>query len=205
MSRSLTAAVETGSQQPNVTAILLAKLDFSSGMLYVTNMPYNVTPAWDGNTYVGGGNLVGVDPVSESADQQAHELKYRLAGIPPEYLSIALTEHYQGRDAFLYWALMDADHKVVSDPVLLFKGRMDSMEIVLGQQGVITLTAQSRLADWSRARVRRYNDADQQAEYPGDKFFEYQEQMVSVELLWGAAGTSPSPVQMPSQQESGVE
>lgn len=195
MSRSLTAAVETGSQQANVTAILLAKLDFSSGMLYMTNMPYTVT--WDGNAYVGGGSLVGVEPVSESADQQAHELKYRLAGIPPEYLSIALTEHYQGRDAYLYWALMDADHKVVADPVLLFKGRMDVMEVVAGQQGIITLTAQSRLADWARARVRRYNDADQQAEYPGDLFFQYQEQMVSVELLWGAAGSSPSPVQTP--------
>jgi hypothetical protein len=195
MSRSLTTAVETGTGAANVTAVLLAALDFSSGFVYVTNMPYSVT--WSGNTYVGGGNLVGVEPIRESADQQAHELKYRLAGIPPQYLSIALTEHYQGRDAFLYWALMDADHKIVADPVLLFKGRMDSMEIGLGQQGVITLTAQSRLADWSRARVRRYNDADQQAQYAGDKFFEYQEQMVSVELLWGAAGSSPSPVQTP--------
>jgi hypothetical protein len=32
---------------------------------------------------------------------------------------------------------------------------------------------ESRLVDLERAEVRRYTDADQQAEYQGDRFFEY--------------------------------
>ncbi len=35
------------------------------------------------------------------------------------------------------------------------------------------LTCESRLVDLERAEVRRYTDADQQAEYPGDRFFEF--------------------------------
>jgi hypothetical protein len=44
---------------------------------------------------------------------------------------------------------------------------------------------ESRLVDWERARVRRYNDADQQAEYPGDLGLQFVEQMVEKQLIWG--------------------
>ena len=37
----------------------------------------------------------------------------------------------------------------------------------------VALTCESRLVDLERAEVRRYTDADQQAEYQGDRFFEY--------------------------------
>jgi hypothetical protein len=50
---------------------------------------------------------------------------------------------------------------------------MDVMEVTDGAEGRISLTCESRLVDLERAEVRRYTDADQQAEYQGDRFFEY--------------------------------
>jgi hypothetical protein len=50
---------------------------------------------------------------------------------------------------------------------------MDTMEVVDGPEPRIVLTCESRLVDLERAEVRRYTDPDQQAEYPGNRFFEY--------------------------------
>jgi hypothetical protein len=74
--------------------------------------------------------------------------------------------------------------KIVADPVGPFTFRMDSLEFELGRTGTLRLTAEGRLADWQRPRVRYYNDADQQAEYPGDNFFANTEEFVEKTLIW---------------------
>ena len=61
----------------------------------------------------------------------------------------------------------------VADPFPLWAGLMDVMEVTDGAEARISLTCESRLVDLERAEVRRYTDADQQAEYQGDRFFEY--------------------------------
>lgn len=48
----------------------------------------------------------------------------------------------------------------------------------------IIVTAESRLAGWERARVRRFNDADQKKLYPTDRFFEGMVEGVEVEIVW---------------------
>ncbi|AWV21498.1 Transcriptional regulator, LacI family [Roseomonas mucosa] len=45
--------------------------------------------------------------------------------------------------------------------------------VVDGAEPRVSLTCEGRLVDLERAEVRRYTDADQQAEYPGDRFFEF--------------------------------
>ena len=55
----------------------------------------------------------------------------------------------------------------------LWAGLMDTMEVVDGPEPRVALSCESRLVDLERAEVRRYTDADQQAEYPGDRFFEF--------------------------------
>ena len=64
------------------------------------------------------------------------------------------------------------------------------MQILLGStQSEVLLTAENRLADWDRPRIRRYNDADQQSEYPGDLGMQFAEQMVNKTILWGKVST----------------
>jgi hypothetical protein len=81
-------------------------------------------------------------------------------------------------------AIVHGDVAVIADPVGPFTFRMDSLEFELGRTGTLRLTAEGRLADWQRPRVRYYNDADQQAEYPGDNFFANTEEFVEKTLIW---------------------
>lgn len=48
----------------------------------------------------------------------------------------------------------------------------------------VVVTAESRLAGWERARVRRFNDADQRKQHPTDRFFEGMVEGVETEVVW---------------------
>ena len=184
MTRSVTTAFGNAMAGANVPLLCFIELEFDSGTVRVCNAAYGF--AWNSYTWIGAGNLISMSEVQEGADLEAYGVSMQLSGVPEGYVSIALGEHYQSRPARIWAAPLDANYVVIADPVLLFNGRMDAMPISMeGGKAVITLTAESRLADWGRPRVRRYNDADQQAAYPGDLGLQFVERMVEKELIWG--------------------
>lgn len=138
-----------------------------------------------GEEWIGLGNLGSIEAVQEGASLQMYGCGLTLTGIPPEYISLALDEDYQGRACTIWLAPLSTDYQILADPAIVFRGRMDTMDIELGETATITVTAESRLADWERPRVRRYNDEDQQSVHPGDRGMEFVQQMVSRELIWG--------------------
>ncbi len=184
MSRAVTPAVEAALEAGNVPAIVMVEMDFPSGFLRVNNSP--VTFAWNGYDWLGLGDLGGIDAISEGASLESRGLAFRLSGVPPANVSIAMGQQYQGRSCKVWYAPLDAaTHAVLADPVLSFHGRLDVMSIELGETATITVTAESRLADWARPRVRRYNHDDQQIDFPGDNGFEFVTSVVDKELRWG--------------------
>jgi hypothetical protein len=184
MTRGLTAGIDSAVEAGNVPAIVLVEMDFPSGFLRVNNSA--VTFPWNGYNWLGLGNLGGIDAIKEGASLESRGLAFRLSGVPPANISFALGQQYQGRACNVWFAPLDpATHAVVADPVLIFSGRLDTMSIELGETATITVTAESRLADWARPRVRRYNHDDQQIDYPGDKGFAFVTSIVDKELRWG--------------------
>ena len=62
---------------------------------------------------------------------------------------------------------------------------MNYLTIVEDKVATIKLATHGRLADFERARVRRYNDEDHQAVHAGDLYYQYVAQMVEKPLRWG--------------------
>jgi hypothetical protein len=182
--RTLTTDLTNALAAENVTPVLFAELDFSSGFLRVhTGVGTLVV---ESNNYTGVGTLGQVETIEESTELQSYGLRLSLSGIPNTLIGIALTEHYQGRALRVLVGALDVNHVLIASPVLVFAGRMDNMQITLGPESAsISLNAENRLIDWDRPRIRRYNNSDQQAEYPGDLGFEFAEQMVNKTLFWG--------------------
>jgi hypothetical protein len=189
LSRELTAAVLAASENANVPMVAFVELDFGSGFVRVTNAPHSMT--WNGYTWIGLGTLGGINAVDEGTGLEARGVALTLSGVPvsgegdSENISIALGEHYQGRDCRVWVALLDDQFSIVPDPKLIFLGRMDNMEIEIGATATIIVRVESRLADLERPRVRRYNNEDQQIEYSGDRGLEFVEQMVDKSIVWG--------------------
>lgn len=183
MTRSISAGMIAASEAPVVRPVIATELDFQSGFVRVNSSPSSIVI--EGNEYLGVGSLGKISAVQEGSDQQAYGITLTLSGIPSELISIALGEHYQGRSCRVLLALLDENHQVIASPTILWSGRMDTMDIELGESATISVTAESRLVDWERARIRRYTSEDQRAEHPDDKGFEFVPRMQEKELIWG--------------------
>jgi len=168
--RSLTAGVQTEIAGEIVRPIRLVDLDFPSGILYITDAPMDIV--FNGNTYLGVGDLGSIGVMTESSNQQANGITLTLSGISPTQnnINILLAEHYQGRSCKIYHAFLDDNHVLVPSPVMDGEFIMDEPTINLGTTATITIAAESILIGWSRATLLRYTDEDQQRLHPGDKF-----------------------------------
>lgn len=181
--RSLTTAAKNAFNQLNFPSLVLVELDFADGFVRLCNAGYSV--AWNGYNWLGIGNLGSIEAISEGVALQMYGCRLTLSGIPPEMISEAFSQTYQGRGATIYLAPLNDDFTFIADPVVVFKGRMDTMDILIGTTATVTVSIESRLVDWERPRIRRFNDADQRSEYPNDRGFRYVDQMVSKDLKWG--------------------
>ena len=78
---------------------------------------------------------------------------------------------------------------MVSDPVLMFAGRLDAVRLNDDPEAgtcTVGLTYESRLADLTTPRTLRWTHESQQLLYPGDMAFEYVAAIQDKEFTWGS-------------------
>ena len=184
MSRNLTTAVQNQLAASELEPFFAIKLAFDSGDVRVWTGYNDITIASE--TYIGGGQLLSISPIQETVEIAARGVNMSLNGINSSLVSVALTESYQGRSAKVYLGVISSG-AVVSDPYLVFDGRMDVMTIEdAGETANISLSAESRLIDLERARVRRYTDNDQQNQFAGDTGLRFVADLQDKEIAWGS-------------------
>ncbi len=192
MSRTLTAGVTAEVQKAEVRAEAIAHFAFDSGSLRFWTGVGDLE--WNGDTYIGTGNLGGISPVEESGAVKTSDLSFTLSGLPASLISVALGEHYQGRLCELWVGFFDTSGVLIDDPVPTFAGRMDTMTVVdNGDTASITVVATNRLKDLDRPNhARFYTDQDQQEEFPGDLGFQFVPEMQDAVIIWGKGIMEPA-------------
>ena len=185
MSRSLTTAVENASEAAEIAAVvLLAKLEYDGGTSFVNTGVSTIT--YDGDDYLGVGDFGGMSGVNETSEVQESSVTLTLSGVDSGLISVAFNEDYQGRPATLYMGFLDGDHALIDDPVIIFKGRMDTQNIsIQGGTGTISLTVISAQAGILKSIERRYNNQSQQSLYTGDLGMEFVSQAKEKPVTWG--------------------
>jgi len=181
--RTISTAVSNALHAEHVPYMVLVELDFVEGFVRLTNAGYNFT--WDGHEWIGAGDLGNITAIEEGLDLQAYGCTLTLSGIASEYIAECFGTGYAGRNATIYIAPLSAEYTMLTSPFIIFQGKMDTMPIKLGADAAIQVTIESRLINWERSKSRRYNQEDQQSEYPNDKGFEFVPQMVEKEIFWG--------------------
>lgn len=160
---------------------LAAELLFDSGALRLWNGYGDLTVG--GETYTGGGSLINVSSVEESAEIGAKGVSMLLTGVSSSILALALTENYQYRVANIYVGAITTG--TVSS-YKVFSGRMDVMTISEeGETCTIAMTAESRLIDLERPRLRRWTSEDQKGLDATDKGFEFVNSLQEKTIKWG--------------------
>ncbi|WP_307139895.1 hypothetical protein [Pseudoroseomonas cervicalis] len=163
---------------------MAAYLDFPSAPVRVNGSPATIFIG--GHEYLGVGALGSISMAEEGVELQAYGMTLQLSAIPRDAAIASLAEAYQGREAIVWEVLFDAAWKVIADPITIFRGRMDQMNLALGSTGKVEVKLESRLRDWERPRLRRYTSEDQRREHPADLGFEFVSKTTEKELIWPA-------------------
>ncbi len=64
------------------------------------------------------------------------------------------------------------------------------VKLTIRETATIVVTAESRLIDWNRPRIRRYTDGDQQERFSGDLGFQFMSDASEKEINWGGKVTA---------------
>jgi hypothetical protein len=167
MSRTVPTDILTALSQPEEEPFYAVEIDLDSGPLRIWTGVGDRTI--DGDTYTGGGNLVGISGLEEVADLSAKNITLTLSGMPPSVVALALGEPYQRRKVRVLWGV-----RGVSDFVEVFSGSLNQMVIEDGpESGTISVTVDSKLVELERASNRRYTSVSHKTRYPNDTFFDF--------------------------------
>lgn len=173
---------------------ILVDLEFSTGTQRFTTWPVNVLAG--GNTYIGLGNLVAVQGLSESEDRAARRVKVVATVVNNTILAsvIGPASVYRGRFARVYQQLMADNFVSAGAPIHRWTGRMERVSVerdapssVTGSSGggrIVLDCSRAGAAQARRADTRRSTHAQQSARYPGDRGLEYQQDLVEKPSLW---------------------
>jgi len=193
MTRTITSNNKNETTAEVFRPVLFLFLDLDGGDVLVNSSDQDIAWDFDGDssdeTFSGVGQFGNVSVVSETSDLKATGIQCSLTGIPTTHISNALNESYSGREAKLYVGFHNASRALVADPMVLFHGRIDTMDIQLGKTAQVNVTIESKLVDWERTRIRRYTNEDQRSAHSSDEFLEFVTQTVEKEIVWGQKTT----------------
>lgn len=176
------AGVPSAFSDAQLTAFFAIDLDFDSGITRLWNGLGDLVI--NGETYTGGGTIISVSPILEDADISAKGITLSISGIDSTALSYALNENYQGRDLIMRVGTIADDGTIQS--YIAFSGLMDVMIVTEdGDTCTIGISAESRLIDLERARIRRYTSEDQKQLYPNDRGFDFVASIQETQVQWG--------------------
>jgi len=189
MTRTIATANKNETTAEVFRPVLFLFLDLDGGDVTVNSSDQDIAWDFDGDssdeTFTGVGQFGSVSVINESADLKASGIQCMLTGVPTTHISNALSESYSGRTAKLYIGFLNASRVLVADPMVIFAGRIDAMDIQIGKTASVSVSIESKLVDWERARIRRYTNEDQRNLYSTDEFCEFVVQTVEKELVWG--------------------
>ena len=188
MSRIISATNATEADKPAIVVVVMADLDFASGMLRLHDGSGSISSG--GNTYLGAGQLAGLDVIDENIDIVARGIKLTLSGVDSVTIVPAMTEVYQNRDVTLYLGFVNsATGALLDTPETIWEGRMNQMTFNIDKgSAVIELTCEHRLR--REPRIARYTDEDQRQAFSGDRFFDLTYAIPGFMSKWGSRDTS---------------
>lgn len=133
---------------------------------------------YNGETYLGIGELGGIGNVSENANSSANRLKMTLKIHDILLLAQIYNTDFVGRDCYVHLVAFDEDRQIVGGHNFLFDGEIVNVDVQRGDPdkdipSTVAITCSDWYERWSTApNNARTTDSAQQYLYPGDRFFD---------------------------------
>ena len=185
MDRGSTGAFQTEIVKSANKPFHLVKLSFDDVSYFLSDAYIPVT--YDSNTYTPTGSFLAFSDIVETNEANIETISISLSGVDTTYVNLFLTGGYLDRTVQIYKAFLDSSDALVSDPLLIFDGRLNNpviKEDVEAGTSTIAVQASSLFVDFDRINTRFTNNESQQSFFAGDTGFRFSSVVVK-ELNWG--------------------
>lgn len=187
--RDITSGFETEIEASQLAPIEMLQLEFDSGTVRMWSGIGNLT--YGSDIFYGVGTILAIESAEETNELKATSGRFRLSGVDSSMLSLSLLENYQGRPVSYWYGVLDKITRVlIPDPYLVFRGKMDILEIDdNGQTSDVNLSAESDLIDLRVVRERKYTNEDQKSMFPTDEGLSFVANIQDISINWGVGVT----------------
>ena len=185
MDRGSTTAFQTEIVKSANKPFHLLKLSFDDVNYYLSDAFIPVT--FSGNEYTPTGSFLNFSDIVETNETNIESISISLSGVDSTYINLFLSGGYLDRTVEIYKAFLDTNNALVSDPLLIFNGRINNpviQEDVDRGTSTVSVQASSLFVDFDRINARFTNNESQQSFFAGDTGFRFSSVVVK-ELNWG--------------------
>ena len=191
MARSLHSDTIAEVQTDSVIPYFMALVNTSEGDVAFWSGVGDIVSSVSGSsiTYIGVGEFAMISPMKESQDLAARGINLSLSGIPSALLSILLGDVEQGRSVSVFMGFFnESTRTTINNEFELFNGIVDIPTVAeSGDTATIAISAENRLIDLGKVRVRRYTQEDQARDDVTDLGFEFVPSLQDKEILFGSS------------------
>ena len=156
--------------------LAFAELNFKSGWVRVhTGVGSRV---YNGQTYLGIGELGSIGRVRENASQSGNRTTLSLVVRDPSLLREVMNEDPNGRECFIHLVAFDENRQITEGADYFIDAEMVDLKVITGKRAankpaVIKITINDWFERWAQpVEVVKTTDAAQQELHPGDRFFD---------------------------------
>ena len=185
MDRGSTGAFQTEIVKSANKPFHLVKLSFDDVSYFLSDAYIPVT--YDSNTYTPTGSFLAFSDIVETNEANIETISISLSGVDTTYINLFLEGGYLDRTVQIYKAFLNSNDALVSDPLLIFEGRLNNpviKEDVEAGTSTVAVQASSLFVDFDRINTRFTNNESQQSFFAGDTGFRFSSVVVK-ELNWG--------------------
>lgn len=174
MTRNLTQSASDHVELEVISFAILLELGFDSGDVNVWSGIGNLS--WNGKTWTGTGDTGSISGVTEATDLSDTVIRATLNHIDnslmPDLVSEVTGMDPVGRPFELYMAFFNSDN-TIKEVVLLSAGLIDSISLMDGEEGSITMDLVTEAGQMARTLFFRMDDQHQEKLFPGDRGLEF--------------------------------
>lgn len=145
----------------------------------------------DSNTYTGVGTLGAIETVPERAQLTSERWTYSLSGVDPAVIPESEIDNCFGRSVVEYEVYINPDTQAVIGKEINREGRMGRVRRRDGDQPLISISCENRLAILGKANGLRYTDEHQQNIFPGDLGCDQVKFLETIEVIWAGGRVDP--------------
>ena len=188
MTRNLTTAVKTELATNDIRPVHLITLGFGTPV-NITDCSFSITSSVSGSsvTYNASDFILGISNHTEETDITKSTINLSLSGADTTFISTVLNENVVNDNVDIYRAFLDSSNSIISDPFLLYRGKIDTYEIEESDKSsIVGLSIVSHWADFEKKNGRKTNNTSQQRFFSGDVGMDFASQTVQ-DIKWGRA------------------